>query len=305
MSAGGVPALFTGLSAFPLTPLADDAVDEAAFAALVARTAGAGVDSVTVLGSTGSYAYLDAAERAFVSRIAVDAAGGVPVFVGVGALRTSQVLANVAAAEDAGAAGVLLAPVSYQPLTDDDVLGLFADVTARTTLPVIVYDNPGTTRFRFSVDLYGRIAELPGIASIKIPGVPTDPEQARDHVSAIRAAVPAHVGIGVSGDARAADGLAAGCDAWYSVVGGLFPSPAMRLVRVAQAGRHDVAAAESDRLAPLWNLFAEFGSVRVVAAAAEQLGLARRSCLPLPLRGLDDAQRSRLADVLRGIGLDS
>ena len=299
-----VPALFTGLSAFPLTPLADDAVDEPAFAALVARLAAAGVDSITALGSTGSYAYLDAAERALAARIAVDAAGGVPVFVGVGALRTSQVVANVAAAEEAGAAGVLLAPVSYQPLTDDDVFGLFAAVTARTGLPVIVYDNPGTTRFSFSVELYGRIAELPGIASIKIPGVPADSQQAREHLAAIRAAVPAHVGIGVSGDARAADGLAVGCDAWYSVVGGLFPEPALRLLRAGQAGQHDVAAAESDRLAPLWDLFAEFGSVRVIAAAAEQLGLARRSCLPLPLQGLDDGARNRLAKVLADLDLD-
>lgn len=42
--------------------------------------------------------------------------GSTPVFVGVGALRISQVLANVEAAEQAGAAGVLLAPMTYQPL---------------------------------------------------------------------------------------------------------------------------------------------------------------------------------------------
>ena len=47
-----------GLSAFPLTPLRDDAVDEHAFAGLVERLTAAGVDSITALGSTGSYAYL-------------------------------------------------------------------------------------------------------------------------------------------------------------------------------------------------------------------------------------------------------
>ncbi len=119
-------SLFTGLGAFPLTPLANDAVDEGAFVALVERLASAGVDSITALGSTGSYAYLSEAERARVARLAVQYAGSTPVFVGVGALRTSQVLANVAHAEAAGAAGVLLAPVSYQPLTDTDVFELGA-----------------------------------------------------------------------------------------------------------------------------------------------------------------------------------
>lgn len=113
--------MFTGLSAFPLTPLVDDRVDEVAFAGLVDRLVSAGVDSITALGSTGSYAYLSREERALVTRIAVDHARLVPVIVGIGALRTSHVLEHLEDAQTAGAAGVLLAPMSYQPLTEDDV----------------------------------------------------------------------------------------------------------------------------------------------------------------------------------------
>jgi 4-hydroxy-tetrahydrodipicolinate synthase len=291
------------LSAFPLTPLAGDAVDETAFAGLVQRLAAARVDSITALGSTGSYAYLSAEERGRVARLAVEHAGDIPVFVGIGALRTSQVLTHLEHAQQAGASAVLLAPVSYQPLTDDDVVGLFDTVTAHSSVPVIVYDNPGTTHFTFSAELYGRIAELPGIASIKIPGVPTDPQAARARVSAIRAVVPEHVRIGVSGDAAAATGLVAGCDAWYSVLAGTLPAPALRITRAAREGRAAEAAAESERLAPLWRLFAEHGSLRVVAAIAEQEGLVPGACLPLPLRGLDGRQRARLAGVLGDLGL--
>lgn len=297
--------MFTGLSAFPLTPLANDAVDEDAFAGLVRRLASAKVDSITALGSTGSYAYLTGEERRRVARLAVENAGDVPVFVGIGALRTSQVLANAEQAEQAGASGLLLAPMTYQPLTDDDVFGLFRAVTAQSSLPVIVYDNPGTTHFAFSTELYGRIAELPRIASIKIPGVPDDPEQARERIRDIRSVIPAHVTIGVSGDAKAAAGLAAGCDAWYSVIGGTLPDPALRITRAAQEGRVADALAESERLAPLWRLFMEYGgSLRVIAAIAEQLGLAPRACLPLPILGLDEQQRARVAGVLDELGLD-
>lgn len=294
----------TGLSAFPLTPLRDDALDEAAFAGIVKRLAAAGVDSITALGSTGSYAYLTADERYRTARLAVDHADGTPVFAGVGALRTSQVLGHVRDAERAGVSGLLLAPMSYQPLTPDDVLGLFRAVSESTALPVILYDNPGTTRFAFDTELYARIAQLPGVASIKIPGVPADPDGARAHVGAIRAAVPAHVTIGVSGDASAAAGLSAGCDAWYSVIGGTLPEPALAIARAALAGRADEAAAASERLAPLWRLFAECGgSLRVVAAIAEHLGLAPERCLPLPIRGLDAAQRARVAEALRSLGI--
>ncbi len=295
---GTVPSLFTGLSAFPLTPLRHDQVDEHSFVRLVERCVAAGVDSITALGSTGSYAYLHREERAAVARLAVEHAGETPVFVGIGALRTSDVLAHAEDAQAAGAAALLLAPMTYQPLTDDDVVDLFAAVTAASSVPVIVYDNPGTTHFGFSPQLYGRIAQLPGIASIKIPGVPLDPDEAREHVSRLRAVVPEHVGLGVSGDAHAARGLLAGCDAWYSVIAGTLPELAVTITRSAQEDRSEETQVRSAQLQPLWDLFAEHGSLRVVAAIAEHLGLAQRSCLPLPLRGLQDGDRAEVAAAL-------
>ena len=295
---------FTGLSAFPLTPMRDDSVDERSFSALVERLAASGVDSITALGSTGSYAYLTQQERARVAQLAVQHAGDTPVFVGVGALRTSHVLANIDSAKAAGAAAVLLAPMTYQPLTDDDVFELFRAATERSELPVIVYDNPGTTHFTFSLDLYARIAQLPGIASIKIPPVPSNMDAARARVASVRAVLPEHVTIGISGDGSAARGLIAGCDAWYTAVGGTIPQPMLTITRTALGGRADDALAESKRLSPLWDLFAELGgSNRVTAAIAEILGLAPERCLPLPIQGLTDSQRERVAAVVRDLEL--
>lgn len=291
--------LFTGLSAFPLTPLPHDSLDDVAYVRLIERLVASGVDSITALGSTGGGAYLTPPERAHVTRLTVQHAPGVPVFAGVSALRTSQVLAHVDDAAAAGVAGLLLAPVTYQPLTDDDVFELYRTVTEHSPLPVIVYDNPGTTHFSFSTALYARIAGLPGIASIKIPGVPLDATDARARVDAIRAAVPAHVTIGVSGDGFAASGLNAGCDAWYSAIGGTLPVPALAITRHALQGRPVEATAESERLAPLWRLFAEFGgSLRVIAAVAEHLGLVPPQSLPRPIQGLTAAQRARVSAVV-------
>jgi 4-hydroxy-tetrahydrodipicolinate synthase len=291
--------MFGGLSAFPLTPLTDDAIDEEAFIRSIRRLAAAGVDSITAVGSTGSYAYLSENERRRAVELAVEHAEGIPVFVGVGALRTSAVVSNVINAEKAGADAVMLAPMTYQPLTHRDVFELFRTVTELSSLPVIVYDNPSTTHFTFTTDLYGRIAALPGVASIKIPGVPVEPSAAHARVQGIRKVVPDHVTIGVSGDPVAVHGLNAGCDAWYSVIGGTLPGPALRMTRAALAGNPVAALAESDRLAPLWQLFAEFGgSLRVVAAIAESLRLAPENCLPLPIRGLNAAQRARVEQVI-------
>jgi 4-hydroxy-tetrahydrodipicolinate synthase len=285
--------MFTGLSAFPLTPLDHTgAVDEPAFERLVSRLAAAGVDSIGALGSTGSYAYLSRAERARVTHLAVGAAGGVPVMIGIGAVRTEHVIEHADDAQQAGAAAVMLAPVSYQALTEDEVYGLYADVTAELSVPLCVYDNPGTTHFAFGDDLHARVAALPGVRAIKLPG-----EGAADRIAVLRSRVPETVAIGVSGDEFAAYGLNSGADVWFSVLGGLFPESALAIVR-----DRDAAAA---RLEPVWALFRRYGSVRVVASAAALLGLAGERNLPRPLRLLDGDAGTELEAALRELELTS
>ncbi|WP_436326131.1 dihydrodipicolinate synthase family protein [Brevibacterium sp. FAM 27836] len=292
------PSVFTGLSAFPLTPMRGEELDEEAFIGLVERLVLAGVDSITALGSTGSYAYLDGQERARVAQLTVESALDIPVLVGVGALRTRDVLANVASAEAAGAQGLLLAPVSYQPLTDDEVFELFGTVASSTDLPIVVYDNPGTTHFTFSTELYARLAALDGVASIKIPGFALSPSGWDERIGEIRAAVGNEVSIGISGDAFGAEGLNAGCDAWYTAVGGTLPEPMLEITRAAELGNADIARELSAELQPLWDLFTEFGgSLRVSAAIAEHLGLVGANSLPLPIQDLDADAKLKVAEV--------
>jgi 4-hydroxy-tetrahydrodipicolinate synthase len=293
--------MFHGLSAFPLTPMNEGGIAETAFIHLIERLVAAGVDSICALGSTGSYAYLTLAERMRVAQLAVEHAAG--VIVGIGALRTRDVLALAEHAQKAGAAGVLLAPVSYQTLTDDEVFGLYETVSRSLSVPLCVYDNPGTTHFAFSDALHGRIAQLPQVGSIKIPGVPAEPEAASERVRRLRALIPAHVTIGVSGDRFGATGLNAGCEAWYSAIGGLFPKAVLAVTRAAQAGHAGDAARLSERLAPLWEMFSQHGSLRVVAAAAELRGLVASPSLPLPLKALAGPARLQLSELLERLEL--
>ena len=295
--------MFHGLSAFPLTPLNESGIDDAKFVHLIERLAIAGVDSICALGSTGSYAYLTLDERRHVAELAVEHAQGVPVIVGIGALRTRDVLDLAEHAQKAGAAGVLLAPVSYQKLTDDEVFGLYETVSRSLSIPLCVYDNPGTTHFEFSDALHGRIAQLPQVGSIKIPGVPANPGAASERVQGLRALIPPHVTIGVSGDKFGAIGLNAGCEVWYSAIGGLFPKAVLAITRAAQAGNAGEAARLSDQLAPVWDMFSRHGSLRVIATAAELRGLVASPSLPLPVRSLEGPDRLQLGELLESLEL--
>lgn len=291
--------IFTGLSAFPPTPAnVEGIVDTGALALLIDRLAIAGVDSISVLGSTGTYAYLERDQRDRAVAASVEAAAGrVPIVVGVGALRTSWARELASAAERAGASGLLLAPMSYAKLTDREVADHFAAVAASTDLPLCIYNNPGTTNFSFSHDLIADLSRVVGIAAVKMP--PLNDGNYDVEVTELRGRLPAGFRIGYSGDWCAAPAFLAGADAWHSVVAGLLPEPALKLTRAAMAGD----ATEVERLqscfAPMWSLFEQKGSLRAIYGIAELLGIEIGSA-PLPVRGYTGAdQLSDLSPALQ------
>ena len=291
------PAMFRGLSAFPITPADPNGrVDADGLAALLQRLQTAGVDSVGLLGSTGTYAYLTRAERRRAIETAADCLGGrIPLIVGVGALRTDDAQDLARDAQEAGADGLLLAPVSYTPLTDEEVCQHFVAVAEAADLPICIYNNPATTHFTFSNGLVARLAALRSVAAVKNPAPPPAEVSARHEV--LRAMVPEAFAIGYSGDWNAADAVLAGGDAWYSVVAGLLPVPALRLFRAAQAGDVAEAARWNARFQPLWDLFKELSSLRAMYAAADVLGLCRCEP-PRPILPLTAADRGRVAAAI-------
>ncbi|MBD8908795.1 dihydrodipicolinate synthase family protein [Methylorubrum zatmanii] len=295
-------SIFYGLSAFPITPTDEEGrVDTDALATLLRRLEEAGVDSVGLLGSTGTYAYLTRTERRRAIEAAAECVGGrVPLIVGVGALRTDDAQDLARDAQAAGADGLLLAPVSYTPLTDEEVFQHFAAVAAATDLPLCIYNNPSTTHFTFSDDLLARLAKVHGIFAVKNPA-PT-PSEVEGKVDALRALLPAAFAVGYSGDWHAAEAVLAGGVAWYSVIGGLLPQPSLALMRAAQAG--DVAEVRrlDTTFEPLWDLFKQHGSLRVVYAAANLLGLTDAQP-PRPILPLGVAERTRIERALNALNV--
>ncbi|OYX81636.1 MAG: dihydrodipicolinate synthase family protein [Azorhizobium sp. 35-67-5] len=258
--------------------------------------AAAGVDSIGLLGSTGTYAYLSRAERRRAIEAAVETVGGrVPLIVGIGALRTDDAQDLARDATAAGANGLLLAPVSYTPLTDEEVFQHFRAVAVATDLPLCIYNNPGTTHFTFSQSLIARLAAVPGIVAVKNPGPP--PAEAQAQHAALKALVPGSFAIGYSGDWNAPDAVLAGGKAWYSVCGGLLPTPTLALMRAAQAGDHAEVERWKGRFVPLWGLCQEFSSLRVMYAAANALGLCQ-AAPPRPLLPLSPDATDRILRAL-------
>lgn len=280
-----------------MTPLTEDGIDQASLVRLVGRITDAGVRSIGVLGSTGIYPYLSRDERREALEVAVAAAADASIMCGVGALSTREVIANAEDAQRAGVSALLLTPVSYHRLTTEEVYGLYRDVASASSVPVFVYDSPGTTGFVFTDELLGRIAQLPHIGGIKIPPPPTGTTATR--LAELRATFGTKQSIGLSGDWEAVEALIAGFDVWHSVIAGIFPRYAKELADAAKTGNAENARELSARMDPLWALFKSHGSLRMVSALAEELGLTGKDTLPRPLQGLGEEPRSEIRAFLQ------
>ena len=291
---------FIGLSAFPLTPADEEGrVDTVSLQALIGRIVDGGARSIGLLGSTGTYMYLSRAERRrSVEAAAECAAGRLPIIVGVGALRTDEAVSLALDAAEAGADALLLAPVSYTPLTEEEAFRHYTAVAAATELPLCVYNNPSTTHFTFSESLVSRLAAVPNIAAVKMP-LPKEGDFAGE-IARLRKETPPGFAIGYSGDWGAAAALLSGADTWHSVVGGLLPKPAAALTEAAMAGDREKTARIDALFSPLWELFRTHGSLRVVYAAANLLRLAT-AAPPRPLLPLGPDVMAEVEVAIAGV----
>lgn len=286
----------SGVSAFPITPTdSSGCVDTMVLRKLVARLSQTQVDSIGLLGSTGVYMYLTREERRRAVEVVLDEIQGrTPVVVGVGALRTDEAVKLAQDAKAAGASAGLLAPVSYTPSATTRCFEHFTTVARDAGLPICIYDNPSTTHFRFSTELLGRLAQSPGIVAIKSLAGPG--EETTNSLTTLRRLVPSGFSLGYSVDQNVAEVLLAGADTWYSVLGGLFPTTCLKIVRAASQGN----AAEVRRLAaalePVWDLFRQFSSLRVVYALADLLDICRCEP-PRPILPASDTARRRIAEA--------
>lgn len=225
-------AAFTGLVAYPITPLHDDgSPDLGGVAALVERALTGGADGVTVLATSGAGTSFDLGERADVVRAAVEAAAGrIPVYAGASAASPRAVVPIAAEAARAGAAGLVLSPWAYLPLDDDEVRALFGAVAeAAPALPVCLYNKPVQHGFDVGAELLGRLVAETTVAAVKDPAAL--PSRPSGRVAELRQAAPG-AAIGLSGDLALLES-AEPADAWHTGIAGLFPAE-YRIVREAR-----------------------------------------------------------------------
>lgn len=160
---------FHGVFPYLVSPVdPDGAVRTKVLAKLCDDLIGAGVHGLTPLGSTGEFAYLNAAQRTAVVQTTIEAAKGrVPVVAGVASTSTADAVAQARAYQKLGADGILAILEAYFPLADAQVESYFRAIADAVDIPVVIYTNPQFQRSDLTLDVIARLAEHPRIGHIK------------------------------------------------------------------------------------------------------------------------------------------
>ena len=292
--------MFKGLCAFPLAPLENCKLEEKTFLSLIENQASSGVNSIGVLGSTGRYAYMTREQRYRTTKLAISAADGIPVMISIGNVFPDEALRMAADAQKAGVSGLMLSPFLNHNLSSYEVFRLYERLTAELSVPLCVYDNWTTTGFEFTDELLIALSYLNNVGSIRLGDflVERSASASQKRVSKLKNRISEGVTIGISGDSLSAAGLIAGCDVWYSILGGMFPHYSLRMTHAALRGDESETQQLNNALEPLWVFYRRHGSLRVIATVGEIMGTVAARCLPFPLHPLVGKERSSLEEAL-------
>jgi dihydrodipicolinate synthase/N-acetylneuraminate lyase len=159
---------FHGVFPYLVSPMRSGEVDEPVLARLCEDLIGKGVHGLTPLGSTGEFAYLNAAQRRRVVEITVKAAKGrVPVVAGVASTTIADAVAQAREYEKLGCQGILAILEAYFPVNDEGVYSYFAAIAEAVHLPIVLYTNPNFQRSDLSLPVIDRLSRIPNVGYIK------------------------------------------------------------------------------------------------------------------------------------------
>lgn len=260
--------LFYGVYPFLATPFTgDDRVDEARLAAHVDELIAKGkVHGVTALGSTGEFALLSDEERQRVAEITVEAAAKrVPVVIGTSAIATKNAVALSRHAERIGADAIIVNPQSYWQPTEDELFEHYRAIARAVSIPVMVYNNPGTTKVDMSPRFIARLnREFSHFLSVK--------ESTGDirRVQNILELTEGRMSVSIGHQSLALAAFAVGATGWTTGIANTIPTFCVDIFEEAVVRRDFARARELFmRILPLCDFYAAKSLTRSVKAAAE------------------------------------
>ncbi|MEP6526933.1 MAG: 4-hydroxy-tetrahydrodipicolinate synthase [Nocardioidaceae bacterium] len=272
------PAPFGRILTAMVTPFTAEArLDTEAAQRLATHLVDLGNDGLVLCGTTGESPTVTDQEADRLVRAVVDAVGDRAVIVaGVGTNDTHHSVTLARQAEKAGADGLLVVTPYYSKPPQSGVVEHFLAVTEAAALPVMLYDIPGRTSVKISMESMFKLSGHDQIIAVK--------EASGDLFNGARVMAETDLAFYSGDDALNLAWLATGAVGVVSVVGHLAAHRYAAMVAALDAG--DLAAARAINSA-LWpavrGVMTRTQGAIMVKAALQMTGVLPHRTMRLPL----------------------
>ncbi|MDR5758742.1 dihydrodipicolinate synthase family protein [Caballeronia sp. LZ035] len=291
--------LFKGIIAYPVTPFSerDGALDIPALEQGIERLIKDGVHAIAPLGSTGESAYLSDAEWDAAADSSLRAVNKrVPVVVGISDLTTANAVRRARFAERAGADAVMVLPISYWKLNEQEIFDHYAAIAGAISLPIMVYNNPATSGIDLTPQIIMRLVrEIDNVTMVKEST--GDIQRMHALYRASNGELPFYNGS----NPLALEALCAGAAGWCTAAPNLIPQLTLDLYEAVANGALDKARKVFYKQLPVLEFILKGGLPTTIKAGLRTQGFD--AGIPrAPLKALSEAETQRLAALLRDIG---
>lgn len=287
--------MFEGAYTAIVTPFNKNGqVDYGKLRALIDLQIKAGIDGIVPVGTTGESPTVDVAEHEKIIAVTIEACRGkVKVIAGTGANSTSEAIDLTKHALAAGADGTLQVTPYYNKPNQEGLYRHFSAV-ADLGLPVVLYNVPGRSGREIDVATIARLSKHPTVVCVKEAGGSVD------RVTQILRAC--NITVLSGDDSLTLPMMAVGAKGIISVASNIAPKAVADMVHAAAAGRWDDARALHMKYYRLFtDIFIDTNPIPIKAAMA-MTGLIEET-YRLPLCETSDANKAKLAECLREVGL--
>ena len=261
-----------GIIAYPITPFKaeNQEVDFDALTITLNALLEHQCDAIAPLGSAGESAYLSWQEWQQVAEKSIEVVNHrVPVILGISELTTTMAIQKAKKAEELGADVIMVMPISYWKLTDQEIYDYYQQIAAATKLPMMVYNNPATSGVDMSPELIAKMfQEIENICMVK--DSTGDIQRMHKFHELTQGKLPFYNGC----NPLALEAFCAGASGWCTVAPNLLGKLPNQLYQAAKNG--DLALAQSlfYKQLPLLRFIVQGGLPKTIKAGLNELGFS-------------------------------
>ncbi|MEN8320012.1 dihydrodipicolinate synthase family protein [Acinetobacter junii] len=261
-----------GIIAYPITPFKAESqeVDFDALTITLNALLEHQCDAIAPLGSAGESAYLSWQEWQQVAEKSIEVVNHrVPVILGISELTTTMAIQKAEKAEELGADVIMVMPISYWKLTDQEIYDYYQQIAAATKLPMMVYNNPATSGVDMSPELIAKMfQEIENICMVK--DSTGDIQRMHKFHELTQGKLPFYNGC----NPLALEAFCAGASGWCTVAPNLLGKLPNQLYQAAKNGDLTQAQTLFYKQLPLLRFIVQGGLPKTIKAGLNELGFS-------------------------------